>query len=34
VDVNQLPAIDRRLLKEALRVARVLQQRIELDYPG
>jgi CBS domain-containing protein len=34
VDVNRLTEIDRRLLKEALRVARALQQRIELDYPG
>ncbi len=34
VDVNRLTDIDRRLLKEALRVARTLQQRIELDYPG
>jgi CBS domain-containing protein len=32
VDVNRLGPIDRRLLKEALRVARALQQRIELDY--
>ncbi len=34
VDIHRLTAIDRRLLKEALRVARELQQRIELDYPG
>jgi CBS domain-containing protein len=34
IDAKALPAIDRRLLKEALRVARVLQQRVELDYPG
>ncbi|MBL8344129.1 MAG: CBS domain-containing protein [Rubrivivax sp.] len=34
VDIRCLTAIDRRLLKEALRVARELQQRIELDYPG
>ena len=34
VDVNRLTPIDRKLLKEALRVARALQQRIELDYPG
>lgn len=32
VDVNALNQIDRRVLKEALRVARQLQQRIELDY--
>ena len=32
VDVGALNDIDRRLLKESLRVARRLQQRIELDY--
>ena len=32
VDVRRLGPIDRRLLKEALRVARTLQQRIGLDY--
>jgi CBS domain-containing protein len=32
VDIHGLGAIDRRLLKEALRVARSLQQRIEMDY--
>jgi CBS domain-containing protein len=32
IDINGLGAIDRRLLKEALRVARSLQQRIEMDY--
>jgi CBS domain-containing protein len=32
VDIHRLGPIDRRLLKEALRVARALQQRIELDY--
>jgi CBS domain-containing protein len=32
VDIHRLGAIDRRLLKEALRVARALQQRIEMDY--
>jgi CBS domain-containing protein len=32
VDIDRLGAIDRRLLKEALRVARSLQQRIQLDY--
>ncbi len=32
VDVNALNDIDRRVLKESLRVARRLQQRIELDY--
>jgi CBS domain-containing protein len=34
VDLRTLGAIDERLLKEALRMARSLQQRIELDYPG
>lgn len=34
VDIHQLTAIDRRLLKEALRAARELQQRLALDYPG
>jgi CBS domain-containing protein len=32
LDVGALNDIDRRVLKEALRVARRLQQRIELDY--
>ncbi|MBX3600048.1 MAG: CBS domain-containing protein [Rubrivivax sp.] len=32
VDLRRLGAIDERLLKEALRMARSLQQRIELDY--
>ncbi len=32
IDVNTLNDIDRRMLKESLRVARLLQQRIELDY--
>ena len=32
VDVETLNDIDRRVLKESLRVARSLQQRIELDY--
>ena len=32
VDVGALNNIDRRVLKESLRVARSLQQRIELDY--
>jgi CBS domain-containing protein len=32
VDVNGLNDIDRRVLKESLRVARRLQQRIEMDY--
>ena len=32
VDVARLNPIDRRVLKESVRVARSLQQRIELDY--
>jgi CBS domain-containing protein len=32
IDVSSLNDIDRRVLKESLRVARRLQQRIELDY--
>ena len=32
VDVAALNAIDRRVLSESVRVARRLQQRIELDY--
>jgi len=32
VDVDSLNDIDRRVLKESLRIARRLQQRIELDY--
>lgn len=32
VDVNSLNDIDRRVLKETLRLARRLQQRLELDY--
>jgi CBS domain-containing protein len=32
VDVDALNAIDRRVLKESFRIARQLQQRIELDY--
>lgn len=31
-DVARLNPIDRRVLKESVRVARALQQRIELDY--
>ncbi len=34
LDVRRLGAIDRRLLKEALRAAQTLQQRVELDYAG
>jgi CBS domain-containing protein len=32
IDVKQLNDIDRRLLKESLRSARTLQQRIQMDY--
>ena len=28
------PTLDRRILKEAMRQVRKLQQRLELDYPG
>jgi CBS domain-containing protein len=34
LDVSALNDIDRRMLKESLRVARRLQQRIEMDYGG
>ncbi len=34
IDVGALNDIDRRVLKESLRIARRLQQRIELNYPG
>lgn len=33
LDVSSLNDIDRRILKEALRVARRLQQRMQLDFP-
>ncbi len=32
VDVHELNDIDRQMLKESMRVARRLQQRMELDY--
>ncbi|MEO5772276.1 MAG: putative nucleotidyltransferase substrate binding domain-containing protein, partial [Burkholderiaceae bacterium] len=32
IDVAALNDIDRRVLKESLRVARRLQQRIQMDY--
>jgi CBS domain-containing protein len=32
IDVASLNDLDRRMLKEALRVGRRLQQRMELDY--
>jgi CBS domain-containing protein len=34
VDPRELSALDRRILREALRQARKAQQRLELDYPG
>ena len=32
IDVKRLNDIDRRLLKESLRAARSLQQRLQMDY--
>ena len=32
IDVGSLNDIDRRILKETLRVLRTLQQRVRLDY--
>lgn len=32
--LDLLPELDQRILKEALQVARRVQQRLELDYPG
>jgi CBS domain-containing protein len=34
VELAQLSDLDRRILKEAMRQVRKLQQRLELDYPG
>jgi CBS domain-containing protein len=34
IDIGTLNDIDRRMLKESLRVARRLQQRMQLDYHG
>jgi CBS domain-containing protein len=34
VAVAMLPDLDRRILKEAMRQIRKMQQRLELDYPG
>lgn len=34
IDTRSLSALDRRILKEAFRQARTLQQRLALDYPG
>jgi CBS domain-containing protein len=34
LDTRTLSALDRRILKEAFRQARKLQQRLALDYPG
>jgi CBS domain-containing protein len=32
IDTRKLNDIDRRMLKEAMRMARILQQRMQLDY--
>lgn len=34
VELRRLTRLDRRILREALRQARLLQQRLRLDYPG
>jgi CBS domain-containing protein len=34
VPLSELSDLDRRILKEALRQARKIQQRLEVDYPG
>jgi len=34
LDTRELSEIDRRILKDAFRQARKLQQRLALDYPG
>jgi CBS domain-containing protein len=34
VPLAMLPDLDRRILKEAMRQIRKVQQRLELDYPG
>ena len=34
LDTRALSELDRRILKEALRQARKLQQRLSLDFPG
>ncbi len=34
IDTRTLPEIDRRIMKEAFRQARKLQQRLAADYPG
>jgi CBS domain-containing protein len=34
IDIKALSTLDRRLLKESLRVAQALQQRLEMDYAG
>ena len=34
VPLADLSALDRRILKEALRQVRMIQQRLEVDYPG
>ena len=34
IDVTQLSALERRIVKEGLRQARKLQSRLQLDFPG
>ncbi len=34
VPLSDLSEVDRRILKETMRQAKRLQQRLELDYPG
>ena len=34
IDPNELNDVDRRVLRECIRVMRRLQQRVELDFPG
>ncbi|MFA7504650.1 MAG: DUF294 nucleotidyltransferase-like domain-containing protein [Burkholderiaceae bacterium] len=34
LDIRRLSRLDRRILREALRQSRTLQQRLRLDYPG
>ena len=34
VELGELSALDRRIINEAFRQARKVQQRLELDFPG
>jgi CBS domain-containing protein len=34
VELDELSTLDRRIINEAFRQARKVQQRLELDYPG